>query len=190
MNAAIVTARTAPVGSLSADSATTVCTTFGLTRSRSKSGIRIAGSVGATTAPTIRKPCSKGSLERERRGRSDDERGDHDPGNRQEDESDADLRQHVKRQAEAAVEEDQRDAEREEELRPEPVERDVHPLEHLGPDEDPGAQEDDHARNPEEIREHLGREPDGQQDREDLDDVLRVHGAAFSPSGWTPGVPR
>ena len=44
-------ASTAPVGSLSADSATTVWATLGRSRERMKSGIRIAGSVGASTAP-------------------------------------------------------------------------------------------------------------------------------------------
>ncbi len=42
---------TAPVGSLKADSATTVCAIFGRTRERMNRGIRIAGSVGASTAP-------------------------------------------------------------------------------------------------------------------------------------------
>jgi hypothetical protein len=48
---ASASASTAPVGSFSADSAMIVCETFGLRRSRSSSGIRIAGSVGASAAP-------------------------------------------------------------------------------------------------------------------------------------------
>ena len=52
-------ASTAPVGSLSADSAMIVCETFGRNRSRSNSGIRIAGSVGANAAP-INKPEESG----------------------------------------------------------------------------------------------------------------------------------
>ena len=44
-------ASTAPVGSFRADSATTVWAIFGRSRERMKSGIRIAGSVGASTAP-------------------------------------------------------------------------------------------------------------------------------------------
>ena len=48
---AIVSARAAPVGSLKADSAITVCATFGRSRERTNSGIRMAGSVGASTAP-------------------------------------------------------------------------------------------------------------------------------------------
>ena len=47
-------ASAAPVGSLKADSATTVCATFGRSRERTNSGIRIAGSVGASTAPISR----------------------------------------------------------------------------------------------------------------------------------------
>ncbi len=49
---ASASASAAPVGSLSADSAMTVCATFGRSRERAKSGIRIAGSVGDSTAPT------------------------------------------------------------------------------------------------------------------------------------------
>ena len=48
---ASASASTAPVGSLNADSATTVWATFGRRRERMKSGIRIAGSVGERTAP-------------------------------------------------------------------------------------------------------------------------------------------
>ncbi len=49
---ASASASAAPVGSLKADSATIVCASFGRTRERMKSGIRIAGSVGASTAPS------------------------------------------------------------------------------------------------------------------------------------------
>ena len=49
-----VNVSTAPVGSFSADSAMIVCEIFGRIRIRSKSGIRIAGSVGASAAPISR----------------------------------------------------------------------------------------------------------------------------------------
>ena len=45
-------ASAAPTGSLKADSATIVSATFGRTRERTNSGIRMAGSVGASTAPS------------------------------------------------------------------------------------------------------------------------------------------
>src|SRR3954447_16861003 len=48
---ATASAKMAPVGSLNADSAITVCDTLGRTFIRENSGIRIAGSVGASTAP-------------------------------------------------------------------------------------------------------------------------------------------
>jgi hypothetical protein len=48
---ASASAKTAPVGSLKADSATTVCATFGRSRERTNSGISIAGSVGERIAP-------------------------------------------------------------------------------------------------------------------------------------------
>ena len=51
---ASASASTAPVGSLKADSATTVSATFGLRRERTNSGIRMAGSVGDSTAPISR----------------------------------------------------------------------------------------------------------------------------------------
>ena len=52
-------ASTAPVGSLSADSAMIVCATFGRNRNRSNSGMRMAGSVGASAAP-ISSPVESG----------------------------------------------------------------------------------------------------------------------------------
>ena len=58
-NEASASASTAPVTSFSADSAITVCTTLARIRMCSKSGIRIAGSVGARAAP-MRRPASKG----------------------------------------------------------------------------------------------------------------------------------
>ncbi len=56
---ATASASTAPVGSLNADSAITVCATRRRSREATKSGIRIAGSVGDSTAP-ISRPCSNG----------------------------------------------------------------------------------------------------------------------------------
>jgi hypothetical protein len=49
---ASVRASAAPVGSLKADSAITVCANLGFSRERTNSGISIAGSVGDSTAPT------------------------------------------------------------------------------------------------------------------------------------------
>ncbi len=57
---ATASASTAPVGSLNADSAITVCATRSRRRDATNSGIRIAGSVGESTAP-ISSPCSNGS---------------------------------------------------------------------------------------------------------------------------------
>jgi len=57
---AIASARTAPVGSLNADSAITVWAIRSRTREATNSAIRIAGSVGESTAP-ISSPCSNGS---------------------------------------------------------------------------------------------------------------------------------
>ena len=64
-NAARARASTAPVTSLSADSAMIVCATLGRIRMCSKSGMRIAGSVGARTAP-MRRPDLEGHVEGER----------------------------------------------------------------------------------------------------------------------------
>ena len=57
---ATASASTAPVGSLNADSAITVWATRRRSREATNSGIRIAGSVGESTAP-ISSPCSNGS---------------------------------------------------------------------------------------------------------------------------------
>ena len=61
---ASVSARAAPVGSLNADSAITVWATLGFSRERMNSGIRIAGSVGDSTAPTSRRHVPR-QVERE-----------------------------------------------------------------------------------------------------------------------------
>jgi hypothetical protein len=53
-------ARTAPVASLRADSAMAVCSIFWRIPMRSNSGMRMAGSVGARTAP-IRSPVEYGT---------------------------------------------------------------------------------------------------------------------------------
>ena len=53
---ASVRASAAPVGSLKADSAITVWATFGRSRERRNRGIRMAGSVGARTAPSSSAP--------------------------------------------------------------------------------------------------------------------------------------
>ena len=58
-NPASASASTAPVTSFRADSATTVCATFARMRRRSNSGMRMAGSVGARTAP-MSSPASMG----------------------------------------------------------------------------------------------------------------------------------
>ena len=62
-----MSASAAPVGSLNADSAITVWATFGFSRERTNSGIRIAGSVGDSTAPT-RNDDVPGEVEGEVRG--------------------------------------------------------------------------------------------------------------------------
>ena len=67
---ASASASTAPVGSLNADSAITVCATFGRRRERMNSGIRIAGSVGDSTAPissAALQEQAEGELRRPRR---------------------------------------------------------------------------------------------------------------------------
>ena len=56
----MVSASTAPVASLRADSAITVCEIFGRTRMRANSGMRMTGSIGASTAP-MRSPTVMGT---------------------------------------------------------------------------------------------------------------------------------
>ena len=117
------------MGSLKADSATTVWATFGRRRERTNSGIRIAGSVGDSTAP-----ISSAAVQERSKARwattpvTTAVRTT--PGMTSMPEPDPDPAQDVEREVEPAVEEDQRDAEGEDELRAERVERHVDHVEH------------------------------------------------------------
>ena len=115
-------ASTAPVASLSADSAMAVCSIFWRIPIRSKSGMRIAGSVGATTPDE--KPRRPRHVERERGDRAGDERRDQDPGIASRPRPIA-TRLRPRRELEPAVEEDEGHAERQKELGGGGVERDV-----------------------------------------------------------------
>jgi hypothetical protein len=74
------------------------------------------------------------------------------------------------------VEEDERDAEREEELHADRVERDVEPVERLGAEEHTSPQQDHHARHAEKLGDELGDDARSEEDRQRLDDVARRHG--------------
>ena len=121
---ASTSASTAPVASLSADSAIAVCSTFWRSPMRSKSGIRIAGSVGASTAP-MSSPVDNGTSNASAATEPVDERGDHTPGTAS---SPRPIATRLSTRVEScrpAVEEDERHAERQEELDAGRVERDV-----------------------------------------------------------------
>ena len=122
---ASVSASAAPVGSLNADSAITVCASLGFSRERTNSGIRIAGSVGDSTAPT-RKAMSHGRSNAKCAVTPDDTRGDAaSPGTASSTSVTQTPAQHRQRERQPAVEEDQRYAEREDQLRAERIERHV-----------------------------------------------------------------
>ena len=94
--AASVSASTVAVGSLNADSAITVCATLGRRRRRSKSGIRIAGSVAASTAP-ISSATSNADVEERRHHEGDEHRREQHAGEHQQPEADRRAREHAQR---------------------------------------------------------------------------------------------
>ena len=150
--------RTAPVTSLSADSAMIVCVTFARTRRRSKSGMRIAGSVGARTAP-ISRPASSGRSKATAATAPVTTAVIKTPGIARRPRPSATGRRTREREPEPAVEEDHRDAECQEQLDADRVERQVERIQGIGPEQRSRGDEHDHARNAEEARHELGGEP-------------------------------
>lgn len=83
--------------------------------------------------------------------------------------------EHAHVEAESAVEEDEGDPEREEQLHADRVEREVHGVQRLGPQKHAGAEQEEHAREPQQAGGELGDDARGEEDRESLDDLLRGH---------------
>ncbi len=126
--------------------------------------------------------------DRERQGedRHRDERHhdgrDQDPGEDEQPETHRRPRDDAQRDPDAAVEEDQRDAEGEHELGAEPVDRVLDQIEHRRPDEDARAQQHDHQRQAKQDRDRDRHDP-GEQDQADVaKDVLRVHARRLRPT--------
>ena len=117
----------------------------------------------------------EGHVESHRGDRAGHEGRDEDAGNRQQAEAGDDRAEDCEREAEPAVEEDHRDAERQENLDRDRVEREVEQVGDVGAEHGTGGQEHDHARNPEEPGHDLGDEAGREDEREGLDDVLRGH---------------
>ena len=104
------------------------------------------------------------------------ERGDHDSRDRQESEAERDRSKDREREPEPSVEEDHRDAECQEQLDADRVERQVERVQGIGSEQRSRGDEHDHARNAEEARDELGDEAGSEQDRQRLDDVSCRHG--------------
>ncbi len=167
-----VSARTAPTGSLKADSAITVWATFGRRRERTNSGIRIAGSVGDSTAPTSsaadhgrsNAKCAAApttAVVRITPGTTSSPRPTHT------------LRSTRQREVEPAVEQDQRDAEREDELRAERLERDVHHVEDGRTEGGADQDEDQDLRHAQEVGEQPRDERRDEQQAQRQQNVVR-----------------
>ena len=141
---------------------------------RSKSGMRIAGSVGATTAP-IKSPVENGMSKASDATGAGDERGDDHPGHGKHSDPDGDAAEHADGELEPAEEEDEGHAEREQKLGAGRVERHVDRVGHRRPEQRPAEEEDEHPRRPDGVRDELADEPGDEHDAEREDDVLRRH---------------
>ena len=84
-------------------------------------------------------------------------------------------RRTLEREPEAAVEEDHRDAEREEDLHGDGVGGQVDRIGDLGPEQRADHEEHDHPRHAQEAGDELGAETGGEEDRQRLDHVARGH---------------
>ena len=130
----------------------------------------------------------EGDIEDDRRRRSGHDCRDDDAGHGQEPEPDANPRENPKRELKSAVEEDERDAERQQELNADGSDRDVEPVEHLGTEQHARCEQENHARQAENVREHAGRKAGGQHDGQDLHDLLRGHCGTHCPRPSRTGV--
>ena len=169
---ATASASTAPVGSLNADSAITVCATRRRSREATNSGIRIAGSVGESTAP-ISRPCSNGSPNASDATAPVSSAVRITPGIASSPRLTATSRSTRERQVQPAVEQDRRDAEREQELRAERVERHVDDVERRRPERRADRDQQHDLRQAHDVGQHARREAGGQQQAEGEDDVAR-----------------
>jgi hypothetical protein len=88
----------------------------------------------------------------------------------------------AEREPEPAVEEDHRDAERQEDLNADGVERELELADRVGPQQRAGPDQHEHPWNPQDPRHELGDEPGREQEGDDLDDVAGRHVADSPPS--------
>ena len=128
-------------------------------------------------------PRRERDVERDRRDRTGHERGDHDPGHREQADPDGDAAEHADRELQPAVEEDERHTERQEELGARRVERDVDGAGDRRPEQRPAEEEDEHARRADRVRDELAHETRDEHDPEREDDVLRRHRRDSLPCG-------
>ena len=97
------------------------------------------------------------------------------PGYREECQPNGDAAQHLGGQLEPTVEKDERDAERQEQLRAHRVERHVDRVREGRPEESAGDEEYEHAGNAREVGDQLADEPGPEHDRDRQDHVLDGH---------------
>ncbi len=161
---ASTSASTAPVASLSADSAIAVCSIFWRSPIRSKSGMRIAGSVGASTAP-MRSPVDHGTSKASAAIEPATSAVRTTPGIAS---SPRPIATRLRTRVESwrpAVEEDERHAERQEELDAGGVERNVDRIGDRRPEQHARREEDEHAGNPQRVRHQVADEAGAEHER-------------------------
>ncbi len=144
--------------------------------------MRIAGSEGARTAP-ISRPVENGTSKASGGHGAGDEGGDHDARDRKQPKPDRDATENARGELKPAVEEDERDAERQQELSAHRVERNVDPIGDRRADQHASAEKNEHAGRPDRVCEELAHEPNTEHDAEREDDVLDGHGADSAQSG-------
>ena len=109
------------------------------------------------------------------RGRPGNERRDDHAGDDEERQADCHTLEDPRRELQAAVEKDEGDADREDQLGSERVERDVDRVEPGRADQRAGSQQHEHLRHARQIRDQLRHQADAEEDRNCLDDVLSGH---------------
>ena len=120
-----------------------------------------------------------GDVEDRRRDEPDQNGRDDHAGDDEHAEADGHPAEHPHRELQPAVEQDDRNAEREQDLRADRVEGNVDPVENRGPEEGSDPEQEQHPWQPQPIGERLHDEPRRQHDPERQDDVFGVHATGF-----------
>ena len=167
-------ARTAPVGSFSADSAMIVCDTLARRRIRSNSGMRMAGSVGESAAP-MRRPVVSGTPKTAAATPPVKSAVSTTPGMTSMSSPIATLLRMVSESCSPPWKRMKETPSVRMSSRAHGVERDVDRARDRGPEQRSCSEQEQHRRDAQQLREELGPEPGREHQRDREDDVLRRH---------------